>query len=148
MAWPIPREARTALRALEGAEVGVYERSAGGGMGSRSTMVAAADRAMAARGWERVVGVAERQQMVLVYVPRNLPTWGRAQVCVAVVSERELVVALARAKLKPLLELAQEACSQAFATFPKHDLQTRVNELTATRHVRNHFPVESLLPAD
>ena len=109
----IPQEARTALQALRGAEVGVYERSVGGDMGPRSSMLAAADRAMAARGWERVVGVVERRDVVLVYVPRDLRAGRQARVCVAVINERNLVVAMARANLAPLLRLAQEAFSRA-----------------------------------
>jgi hypothetical protein len=116
----IPREARTALQALKGAEVGVYERSAAGDMGSRSSMLTAADRAMTDRGWERVVGVMDRHDLVLVYVPKDLRSARRTRVCVAVVNERDLVVAVARADLEPLLQLARDSLGQQHIAFLEH----------------------------
>jgi hypothetical protein len=79
-------------------------------------MFTAADKCMRQRGWERIVGVAQGRQFVAVYMPRNLRTAKRMECCVAVLNERDLVVASARANLEPLLELATQRLQE------EHDL--------------------------
>jgi len=57
-------EARAALRAIRGAEVGIYQLASGEKSPDRAAMLAAADAAMNARGWDRVVGVLDGQDLV------------------------------------------------------------------------------------
>lgn len=104
---PLDPEVHLALRALRNAEVSVHARHADGPSTDRVAMLSDADRVMAARGWERLVGVVEHQDLVLVYVPKNLSSAHDIQACVLVLEARHLVVASARADLEPLLELAR-----------------------------------------
>ena len=66
----LPPEARTALRSLRNAECAVYEVQSA--RGSLSSVLAEADRVMEDRGWERLVGVIQSDQLVAVYVPKDL----------------------------------------------------------------------------
>src|SRR5207248_2706887 len=50
---PLNSEARTALRAVRGGEVGVYQLARSSGDLDHASLLAAADNGMAARGWER-----------------------------------------------------------------------------------------------
>jgi hypothetical protein len=99
-------EARTALRAVRGAEVGVYHRRDSRRKLDRAAMLRAADKAMEARGWDRVVGVIEQHAFVAVYVPNDLRSTRNVKACVVSLDDRELVVASARSNLEPLMELA------------------------------------------
>jgi len=103
---PVDPEVRLALRALRNAEFSVHARHADGPSADRGAMLSDADRVMETRGWERLVGVVEHQDLVLVYVPKNLSSAHDIQACVLVLEPRHLVVASARADLEPLLELA------------------------------------------
>jgi hypothetical protein len=98
-------EARTALRAVRGGEVGVYQLGRGSRFANYSAMIEAADEAMARRGWDRLVGVAQEHELVVVYVPRSVSP-SNVRACVAVLNEQLLVVASARSDLEPLMELA------------------------------------------
>src|SRR5690242_16224797 len=51
----LPEEVRLAFAALRGAEVGVYRLSGGSESPNCAAMLAAAERAMTTRGWERIV---------------------------------------------------------------------------------------------
>src|SRR5688572_10914099 len=55
-------DVRAALRAVRGAEVGVYQRRNHAKHGNRGAMLLAADVTMAARGWDRMVGVVDRDE--------------------------------------------------------------------------------------
>jgi hypothetical protein len=103
---PLNAEARTALRAVRGAEVGVYQLARGSSELDRSSMVGAADKAMAGRGWDRLAGVVHEDDLVLVYVPRKSATGAKLDACVAVITGRQLIVVEGRTNLEPLLELA------------------------------------------
>ncbi len=85
-------EARLALAAVERASVGVYEMRGPGGEVSGAPLVAAADAAMAERGWTRIVGVSEGRQKVLIYAPEKSGTDDAIDLCLAVVDGRQLVV--------------------------------------------------------
>ena len=85
-------DARLALSAVRSASVGVYERTSGTAEVSRGQLFVDTDHAMEKRGWTRLVGVADRKDTVLVYVPQNLDTDGPVDICVAVLSGKELVV--------------------------------------------------------
>ena len=85
-------DARLALRSVKQASVGVYARRAGGNDWSREQLFAATDRAMRNRGWTRMVGVADRQETVLVYVQDDPGAEEPFDICVAVVNGKEMVV--------------------------------------------------------
>ena len=101
-------EARAALKAVRGAEVGVYKRRGGGGERQlkQSAILRAADKAMTDRGWDRIVGVVNGRELVAIYAPREVRSTRNMKVCLVTVNERELVVASARSNLEPLMELA------------------------------------------
>lgn len=86
-------EARLALRAVRHASVGVYERTSGTADCSHEQLFIETDRAMQKRGWTRLVGVADKQENVLVYVQDDLDEDERIDICVAVVNGKEMVVA-------------------------------------------------------
>ena len=115
---PVPPQARLVVRAIQRAEVAVYQQETGGTNGSRSALLAAADQAMEARGWVRMVGVLEREQLVVVYTPKAASSTRHIKFCLAVLEPRQLVVVSAQGNLEPLIELAQtHARSQAGGHF-------------------------------
>jgi hypothetical protein len=87
------REARQALAAIGHASVGVYELASESADWSRVQLFVDTDRAMQKRGWTRLVGVVDHKDTVLVYVPQDMSPEGMTDICVAVVSGKELVVA-------------------------------------------------------
>lgn len=104
---PVPEEAQLALRAVRGAEVGLYQLGAGAGTLTPGEVLSAADTAMAQRGWDRVVGVAAREgELVAVYMPEHSSDAQALRLCVAVLNRDHLIVAGGRGNLEPLLELA------------------------------------------
>lgn len=99
-------EARAALRAIHGAEVGVYRLAHGRPGADQAAMLMAADGAMAGRGWDRLVGVVNPHEFVAVYVPVQLRSPRDVTACVVVLEERQLVIVSARGNLEPLWKLA------------------------------------------
>ena len=99
-------EARTALHAVRSAEVGIYKLRNQRQQFNHTAMLSAADKTMADRGWERVVGVMNRHELVAIYVPGKVHSTRNVKVCLVTVNGRELIVASARSNLEPLLELA------------------------------------------
>jgi len=104
----LPPEPRAAIEALHGAEVGVYKLQQAPLSVDHAAILSAADKAMARRGWDRMVGVAKENELVAVYVPRKGISPGRMRACVMVLHDRDLVVVSARGNLKPLLEIANK----------------------------------------
>jgi hypothetical protein len=102
----LPTEARTVLGAVHGAEVGIYHRQTRPRGLDHSAMLSSADEAMSARGWDRLVTVVNRHELIAVYVPDQVGATREVRVCLAVVKEGELVLASARSDLEPLLSLA------------------------------------------
>ncbi len=86
-------DARLALRAVKHASVGVYERTSGGTAWSHEQLFVETDRTMQKRGWTRLVGVADQKETVLVYVHDDMAEDDPVEICVAVVSGKEMVVA-------------------------------------------------------
>ena len=99
-------EARTALHTVRSAEVGVYKLRNERQHLNYAAMLSAADKTMAGRGWDRVVGVMNRHELVAIYVPGKAHSTRNVKVCLLTVNGRELIVALARSNLEPLMELA------------------------------------------
>ena len=99
-------EARSALHAVRSAEVGVYKLRSGHQQLNLAAMLSAADKTMAGRGWDRVVGVMDRRELVAIYVPAQVRSTRNVRVCLLTVDGQELVVASARSNLEPLMALA------------------------------------------
>lgn len=96
-------EARAALQAVSAVSVGVYQPTDRSATWSRTELFNETDRTMRERGWTRLVGVAEKLQNVLIYVPTDGADF--SQVCLAVVTGRELVVVSATLDPDALAEL-------------------------------------------
>ncbi len=108
---PLDAEARKvlgALKSVRGAEAGVYKLHDGRSLLDRAAMMAAADDVMAARGWDRMVGVLNRRDLVAIYVPKGARPARNVKVCLLALRGPDLVVASARSNLEPLWELAME----------------------------------------
>jgi len=101
-------EVHAALSAFREGSVGVYQRTRPPQRSDHAITLASADRTMENRGWERVVGVRNSDELVAVYVPRNSLSPRNARVCVLVVNREAMVIASARGDLEPLLDLARE----------------------------------------
>ena len=99
-------EARTALHAVRSAEVGVYKLRNERQQLNHAAMLSAADSTMADRGWDRVVGVINRHELVAIYVPEQVRSTRNVKVCLVTVNGEELIVASARSNLEPLMEMA------------------------------------------
>jgi hypothetical protein len=82
----------------------------------RAAMLAAADSAMTARGWERVVGVMDGKELVAIYLPGEKVSVHRLQCCVLVFDGKEMVLVSVRGNPEPLLIYALKQpglCNQA-----------------------------------
>ena len=99
-------EARTALQTMRSAEVGVYKLRHQAQQLNHAAMLSAADKTMTDRGWDRVVAVMGRRELVAIYVPGNVRSTRNMKVSLLAVHDRELIVASARSNLEPLMELA------------------------------------------
>ena len=84
--------ARAAVQSIRAAGVGVYQLPSGTPPPNRAAMLAAADSAMTARGWERVVGVMDGKNLVTVYLPEKNVSVHRMKCCVMVFDGKELVL--------------------------------------------------------
>lgn len=100
----IPPEAREALSSVKHLECAVYEVHER--RHSLATILADADEAMTARGCERLVGVVQRDQLVAVYVPRNMNSTKDVSASVLVLNNNQLVCASARADARQLFQMA------------------------------------------
>jgi hypothetical protein len=98
-------DARQALAAIRHASVGVYERTSGGTDWSREQLFTDTDKAMQKRGWTRLVGVADKKDTVLIYMPKDFDPDGPIELCMAVVNGKELVVASTSVNAAMLAEL-------------------------------------------
>jgi hypothetical protein len=96
-------EPRAALDSLRGIEVGVYKLQQEPKSVDCAAILGRADKAMSARGWDRIVGLSEGTKVVAVYFPRQ--PRGTLKCSVLVFDGCDLVVASVRGNPKPLLEL-------------------------------------------
>ncbi|HTL66436.1 MAG TPA: hypothetical protein VL200_02130 [Lacunisphaera sp.] len=85
-------DVRLALASVRKASVGVYERSGRKGTWSNADLFADADKAMGRRGWTRLVGVHDHSDTVLIYVPEDAGSGDTMDICLAVVSDGQMVV--------------------------------------------------------
>jgi hypothetical protein len=98
-------DARLALAAVRHASVGVYERTSSTAQWSREQLFADTDKAMQKRGWTRIVGVADKKETVLIYVPQDIDPDKPVEICLAVVSGKKLVVVSTSVDASILAEL-------------------------------------------
>ena len=99
-------EARTALHAVRGAEVGVYKLREGHKELKRAVILSAADKAMASRGWDRMVAVINEREFVAIYVRNDARSTRNVRACLLTLNGEGMVVASARSNLEPLMEMA------------------------------------------
>ena len=92
----LPPPARDGLAAVESASVGVYTCGEAEAARTGGQILADADRAMARRGWVRIVGVADDRNLVLIYMPDGDRASRPDRICLAVCDGRQLVVVAAR----------------------------------------------------
>ncbi len=104
----VPPEAQLALRSVRDASVGVYTLTNSERGSSFGRLLASADDAMTRSGWNRVVGVVQPRECVLVYSPANASGDGPARFCVGVCSGRDLVIVSATARPEELAELVAQ----------------------------------------
>jgi hypothetical protein len=104
----LERRARTALDCVRAGEVGIYQFKERDCRMDRSAMLAAADKVMDRRGWDRLVGVVNPRDFVAVYIQRKSFSASNLKVCVAVVDDGRLIVASARSNVEPLIEMIRE----------------------------------------
>jgi len=112
-------DVHTALNAVRGVEVAIYELDSTAKVPDRAAMLNATDKALNSRGWERVVGVLDGDDMVSVFLPAKISSANQLKFCVVVLDGRQLVLVSARVNPQPLLELVQN----------KSDWRTAVHSL-------------------
>ena len=100
-------DVRDALRTVRGAQVGVYRLHETPTRRQLIELLKASDSAMTRRGWDRVVVVLDRHDLVAVYLPDQAAALDQVRACVMVLSDRELVMASVAGNLEPLMKLAQ-----------------------------------------
>jgi hypothetical protein len=116
---PLDPEARAAVQAVRGAEVGIYELASETKRPDGADMLAVADRVLNERGWERVVGVLDGEILVGVYVPAKTVSARRMKCCVMVFDGRRMVVVRASANLEPLLRCLRNRLDLGSPIFPQ-----------------------------
>ena len=99
-------EVRKALHVVRSAEVGVYKLRNERQRLNHAAMLSAADKTMTDRGWDRVVGVMNRRELVAIYVPAQARSARNLKVCLLTLNGQEMVVASARSNVEALAEIA------------------------------------------
>jgi len=109
--------ARAALQSIQTAGVGVYQLASGTPPPDRAAMLAAADSAMTARGWERVVGVLDGHDLVAVYMPEKNVSVHHLKCCVLVFDGKEMVLVSVQGNPQPILTYALNRTDSRQAKF-------------------------------
>jgi hypothetical protein len=104
---------RAALQSLNEVEVGVYTASRSLRQRDRAGLLAAADEAMTARRWERMVGVLDEDALVAVYTPRQPESRNSLRLCTLVIEGEQMVIVSAAGDPEPLMELGLRELQQA-----------------------------------
>ncbi|MEW6160685.1 MAG: hypothetical protein AB1813_24915 [Verrucomicrobiota bacterium] len=99
----MPSEARAVLQSVRSAQAGIYERRSRSAL-DLNQLLESTGQTMADRGWEPLVTVKNRSELVAVFVPANLKTKDVIKVCALVLDGERLVMASARADLEPIFE--------------------------------------------
>ena len=106
----LPPEAKLIMESVDGAECSVYELQ--GKKPDSATVLARADKAMAKRGLDRIIGVADRDDLVAVYIPRSVQSHHNIHISVLVLNREQLVCVKARGDLEPVAQIALEQARQ------------------------------------
>lgn len=104
---PLEPEAQLALKAVRGAEVGVYALTATPDARQRSTLFNQVDARLTKRGWHRLVAVSGDGNLVMVYGPDAERDADELEVFVLVLDGRDLVMVSGAGNLAPLVQLAE-----------------------------------------
>ena len=107
---PAPPEAQQALSSVRSVEVSLHELRES--YPDRARIMREADEKMRKRGWDRVVGVLDRDTAVAVYAQPESGSGGNVKVSVLVLEGKQMVAVSGRAKLEPVFELAMEKANQ------------------------------------
>ena len=102
----LDHDARAALNAIRGADVGIYRLHHGRKNFDHATLLSAADDAMAVRGCDRAVAVVNQRELVAVYVPRQIRSTRNFKVFLVVLDGRKMVIVSARNNLELLIDMA------------------------------------------
>jgi hypothetical protein len=108
----LPPEARAGIQTLRSAEVSVYKLGQSLDCFDPQKAFAGADKVMKQRRWTRVVGVVKDGAFVAVYMPSRTSSPEKLRCCVAVLNDRDLVVAGVRGDLVPLMEVVQKRLAE------------------------------------
>lgn len=117
-------QARLGLQAVSRASVGVYQREVASRRVAPEQLMVDTDRDMRQRGWTRFVGVIDHRETVLVYVPTRMKSEDTVDVCLAVMKERELVIASVRLQAEALAELVRRNLPGELGGQWRRDLRT------------------------
>jgi len=109
---PAPPEAQQAFSAVRSVEVSLHELRASAP--DRARIIREADEKMRNRGWDRVVGVVDRETAVAVYAQPESGRGGNVKVSVLVLDGKQMVAVTGRAKLEPIMELALSKANEGF----------------------------------
>ena len=104
---PLDSKARAVVRSVRGVEVSIYELAAGTKSPDSAALLDAADTVLSDRGWERLVCVLDREELVGVYVPRKAILARQMKCCVLVFDGRQMIVVSARVDAEPMLRCLQ-----------------------------------------
>lgn len=102
----VPIEAQLALDSVRKASVGLYTLGQTTSALERTRMFHEADAVMSHRGWTRVVGVTDRDRVVLIYVPEGEQRGTMCRICIAVCEGEHPVLVSGSVRVTPLVELA------------------------------------------
>ncbi len=111
---PLEPEARLAIQAVRGAEVGYYQLGTALDERQRRDLFEKVNQRLEKRGWERMVTVLGRDELVLVYTPTDELSTEKLEAFVLVLNGRELVLVSGGANLEPILELAATSAGPGF----------------------------------
>jgi hypothetical protein len=109
---PAPLEAQHAFSAVRSVEVSLHELRASAP--DRARIIREADEKMRKRGWDRVVGVVDRDTAVAVYAQPESGRGGNVKISVLVLDGKQMVAVTGRAKLEPIMELAMSKANEGF----------------------------------
>ena len=101
----VPPEAHLALEAVRRGSVGIYTLKHSQTATQRVAMIRRSVAAMADRDWVQVVTVADGEDLVLIFVPRDLAEGDALEVCIAVSDGQEMVIASATVDAEPIQRL-------------------------------------------
>lgn len=98
------REVSAALKTVRGVEVALCQLPSDAVAPDRAAMLASADTAMKSRGWSRLVGVLDGQDLVAVYMPDTINSVRQMKCSVLVFDGQQLILASVRANPEPLIQ--------------------------------------------